>query len=296
MASELTSELASGLTGVERSLIRDALLRDAAANAYALADLQPRYAPHCRWFVQRAAGEVAVALLYVGLEPPIFMATGPPALIASALRQAELPPSLYMSVSAEVFGVLQDYYDFGDDVRPMWRMALDAEYSGPGDVANAPAWPDGRRLVQLRAEDASRLTALYAHGGAFAPDTFDAYQLDDGAFFGVEDASGALLAAGGTHIVDVTGGVAAIGNMYTHPQWRGQGLARTVLAAIVAALRGLCSKRRQQQEEQEEQGLPLIVLNVDQRNHTAAHLYRQYGFRVHCEFLEGIGVRRSRDG
>lgn len=334
------------MTEAELAVIQAALLRDPVFNAYALADLQPRYAPHCRWRVRHgvvqtgnveATGtsaasvtaasvtgdETAVMLFYHGLEPPIFMATGPQALIAQALaEEVELPPALYMSVERAVFDILQTRYDFGDDVRPMLRMVWDAALAGKGpdgvfDKPLVSGTVQGStrtlRLVELTSDDEARLAALYAHGGEFAPDAFDGYQLDDGAFFGIEvadsdgvgtwndvdldtvdnanaqeagsrelaspGAAGELVAAGGTHVVDLVGGVAAIGNMYTHPQWRGRGLARAVLSAIVGAL--------------QRQRLSLIVLNVDRRNIIARRFYENYGFRLHCEFLEGIGVLRD---
>ncbi|MCB0162454.1 MAG: GNAT family N-acetyltransferase, partial [Caldilineaceae bacterium] len=93
------------------------------------------------------------------------------------------------------------------------------------------------------------------------------------------DDDGALLAAGGTHIVNWELGVGAIGNMYTRPDSRGRGYAGVVLAAIVNTLRA--------------GGVDNIVLNVDQRNEPARRIYEKYGFRIHCPYVEGIGVRRD---
>ena len=105
------------------------------------------------------------------------------------------------------------------------------------------------------------LNALYACGGPFAPDAFEGYQLDNGVFFGVEGENGELIAAGGTHIVDWTYGIGAIGNMYTRPDQRGNGYAAAVLQGIVLALR--------------EGDVGNIVLNVDQRNVGAKRFVRE---------------------
>ena len=78
------------------------------------------------------------------------------------------------------------------------------------------------------------MRVLLAHGGPFTPDAFAEYQVKQGVFFGVEDGAGGLAAVGGTHIVDYTSGVAAIGNMYTRPDCRGRGYAGAILGAIVA--------------------------------------------------------------
>jgi predicted GNAT family acetyltransferase len=82
----------------------------------------------------------------------------------------------------------------------------------------------------------------------------------------------------GTHLVAPTWGVAALGNVYVHPAWRGHGYGALVSSAVTAHLlqRGL-----------------LVVLNVDQDNLAAIHLYRQLGYGVHSPFVEGIGQARN---
>jgi ribosomal protein S18 acetylase RimI-like enzyme len=129
----------------------------------------------------------------------------------------------------------------------------------------------------LGPEAADGIAALCAQGGPFTPDAFAPAQLADGVFFGVAAEDGGLLAVGGTHIVDRTSGVAAIGNMYTHPAARGRGHAGAILAALVATLRA--------------EGISTIVLNVDRRNATAIRLYERHGFTVHCFFVEGKARR-----
>ena len=97
-----------------------------------------------------------------------------------------------------------------------------------------------------------------------------------GVFYGVEDERGELAAVGGTHIVDYTARIAAVGNMYTRPDCRGQGYASAVLAAIVTAL--------------QDAGVATIVLNVDQRNTAARRIYERFGFVVHCPYIEGVAT------
>jgi ribosomal protein S18 acetylase RimI-like enzyme len=263
----------------DKAMIRALLMQDPIANAYALADLQPHYAPQCRWTVRYrgndAGSEAAVVLLYMGLEPPIVLASGAVDLVEEALQEVDLPASIYMSVAHPVYALLQKAYDFGEDVRPMWRMAL---HRLP-EMAEIQAVAKPLRVVRLQPDDALRIQTLIAHGGDFTPDAFEPSQLADGTFFGVENAAGDLLAVGGTHVVAPDSSLAAIGNMYTHPQWRQKGLGRAVLQAIVTGLYA--------------QKLDTIVLNVDQRNGAARRLYEQFGFVVHCEYLEGIGILRT---
>jgi len=250
--------------------IRALLNSDPIWAAYALADLQPAFAPYCDWHV--AAGGRGLTLVFTGLSIPTLYAFGPAASVAQALDDIELPARIYATVREEHWPVIERRFDFSADSRPMWRMAM------PVDATVDP--PDDLRLVRLTVADSRRLKALYQRGGPFAPDAFDAYQVENGVFYGVVDEGGSLAAAGGTHIVDWTHGVAAIGNMYTRPDQRRQGHARLVIQALVAALQA--------------GGVDNIVLNVDQRNAGARQLYEEFGFEIYCPYMEGIGVRRDR--
>lgn len=263
--------------------IRRTLDADPVWGVYALADLQPALAGDCTWQLQRTAdGRAGLALLYAGLQPTILFTAGAPELVAECLATwaaaALLPPRAYLSMREEHEAVIQPWYDNRADRRPMLRMAL----TRPSEIAGATAGGPPR-LIRLRPNDAPRIAALYAHGGPFTPDAFGAQQLDAGIFFGIEADPGAdadqpaLIAAGGTHVVDWQAGFAAIGNMYTHPTQRGQGYAGAILAAIVDTLRA--------------GGVHTIVLNVDQRNVGARRLYEKHGFSVHCPYLEGIAQR-----
>jgi ribosomal protein S18 acetylase RimI-like enzyme len=67
--------------------------------------------------------------------------------------------------------------------------------------------------------------------------------------------------------------MAAIGNVYTHPDWRRRGLAQACTASLLSIL---LSK-----------GVATIVLNVGQNNQAALALYERMGFKIHCPFYEG---------
>lgn len=235
---------------------------------YPLADLQPAFAPYCRWGVAEHNEGEGVAMLFTALTPPILFLMGPNQALTAALGQIELPDELYLTVREQHLSLLAPHYDFGDRLHPMWRMVLTSP------AASSPALPGLRRL---HAADSKAIRRLLDHGGAFTPDAFEPYQLDDGVFFGIKDEDGALLAVGGTHIIDRDNHAAAIGNMYTHPAHRGQGYAGVVLGAIVQTLRS--------------QALETIVLNVDQANPAARRLYEKHGFQVSFSYIEGICIR-----
>lgn len=253
----------------DKGIIADLLAVDPVWSAYALADLQPEMAPYCRWLVDTNSATSAVALIFDGLETPALFAEGDPVDLEALLCAADLPSRVYLTVREEHVPVVTRWYDHHDR-RCMWRMVLRGTQD-EGQIAHAP-------LRRLTAADITQVRTLLAHGGPFTPDAFAEYQVKQGVFFGVEDGAGALAAVGGTHIVDYTSGVAAIGNMYTRPDCRGRGYAGAILAAIVAEVRA--------------NGATTIVLNVDQRNTSARRLYEHHGFTVHCPYIEGEATAR----
>jgi GNAT superfamily N-acetyltransferase len=299
----------------QQAEIRRRLEQDRVWAVYALADLQPELAPYCRWFTHADGDAGAVALLFDGLQPPILFAAGDPAALAAALSGADLPAQVYLSVREEHAATLTQWCDH-HDVRHMWRMVLggargegrgatmgEGERGRQGDnltrhsspitgetgrrgddlqspnlqSLNLPIFPDFT-LRRLTGADVLAVKALFAHGGPFTPDAFAAHQVELGVFYGIEDEHGALAAVGGTHIVDYTARLAAIGNMYTRPDCRGRGFARAVLAAIVANLQA--------------DGVATIVLNVDHRNTGARRIYERFGFVVHCPYIEGVATAK----
>jgi predicted GNAT family acetyltransferase len=108
---------------------------------------------------------------------------------------------------------------------------------------------------------------------------FNAQQVKQGVFFGLH-VSKQLVAVAGTHLVSETYGVAAVGNIFTHPNYRGRGYATKATSAVLTEL--------------VERGIEDIVLNVSQDNAPALRVYAKLGFESCCAFYEGTGVARNR--
>ncbi len=251
--------------------LRRILMADPAWATYALADLQPALAADCRWITATAGSSEALALIYSGLEPPILFTMGETDMLAAALVQADLPPVVYASIREQHLPVVARHYDLTGDLHPMWRMVLTAPQAVEENRQSSVT--PGR----LDRTQAGAIQQLLAQGGRFAPDAFSPAQLETGIFFGVWGAGQELLAMGGTHVVDFTAGIAAVGNMYTHPAYRRRGFSTAILRALVSELIRC--------------GVSNIVLNVDQRNSGAQAIYLAHGFTVHTPYLEGKGRR-----
>ena len=83
----------------------------------------------------------------------------------------------------------------------------------------------------------------------------------------------------GTHVVATTENVAAIGNIYTRRNRRGQGLGTCVTSAVTSRLL--------------EMNLRTVVLNVRQCNDVAVRLYERLGFERYCDYYEVPAFRRG---
>ncbi len=238
--------------------VRSILETDRAWCAYALADLEPTYAPSCEWL----AGGRSTVLIYSGLTPPVLFAHGPASEVSALL--ARVPPGDYQyGLQATDHASLQ-YRLHPSSEKRMWRMALK-----PGDFD--PGAAEGAE--RLGAAQLREMLALF-DDHPDRPDAFHERQLQDGAFFGARLA-GELVSVAGTHVIADGPSVAAIGNVFTRPEARGQGLATRVTAASVAELLA--------------RGLRTIVLNVAMDNEPALKCYRRLGFWPYVGYYEGVG-------
>jgi ribosomal protein S18 acetylase RimI-like enzyme len=147
----------------------------------------------------------------------------------------------------------------------MWRMLL-----RPADF---PTEIPGAAMALTRADEAE-IDALFA-GHPDRPDTYDPRQVRDGVFYGVRR-GGRLVSVAGTHVIGPATGVAALGNVFTHPDHRRRGYGRTASAAVTSALL--------------ERRIQTIVLNVTMDNEPALDLYRGLGFMPFCGYYEGVGA------
>lgn len=259
------------------------LQRDPIYAAYAIGDLEPALFAQCTWrLAEDRDGPAALAMFYWGLEPPVLLTMGAAEGVEAIFREAALPDQVYMNAQVAHLPIFQSSYDFGGDrVRPMLRMAVAPQSFQPAGSVRGDAYPFAT-LRRLGPQDLEAVRALYGLGGAHAPDAFSPFQLWDGVFYGVELASElpqslSLVAVAGTHLVAPTWGVAALGNVYTHPGYRGRGFGQAASSAVTGELLG--------------RGL-LVVLNVEKHNSAAIQIYRKLGYRVHGPYYEGIGVRR----
>lgn len=236
-----------------RDAIRRLLDRDRVWALYVLADLDDGLFEQCEWWV---CGE-ALALVFGGISiRPIFV-------MGEGAELCELLGSMpadwgYLNLRLSQWEAVAGVWSYQEEHR-MHRMV-------------AQEWrPRHGEWTVLGPEDENEIRCLYDTGDgggvAFAP-----YQVATGFFRGVRR-GGELVAVGGVHVVSRTESVAGVGNIFTRPDCRGQGLAQVVTSAVVEALRA--------------EGIRTIGLNVESTNAPAIAAYERLGFAARFTYVEG---------
>lgn len=249
------------------SVIRRLLETDRPWSVYALGDLAPRHFSQCTWYGD-SHDPCSLVLLYHAFATPVLFTLGTPDSLMWMLDSIGDRPELSLQVKPEIVPLLQTRYRVLHQ-KFMYRMLLD----------QTPVRPDPQqKAVRVPLSNVEELQRLYADGDATqeAPDFFSPSMLDDGVFFGVWEGQ-ELVAAAGTHLVDHAESVAAIGNVYTRRDRRGQGLGTAVTGAVVAELQA--------------HKIRTIALNVAQTNAAALRTYERLGFVRYFEFCEGTAVK-----
>lgn len=247
---------------------RDKILRiletDRVFGAYAIGDLEPSLFEQCQWVMAEREGSLALALLFGGFDPPALVLFGDAQGLALILGAAMRPTRVYAVFGESHRASLEAHYGLAES-KQMLRMV----WSGAAPLPQPS--PLAFRLGGARLAELQSLYSLYAEAH-FAP-----YQLMQGIFYGVER-DGRLVSVAGTHLVSYTYGVAAIGNVFTHPDYRGCGYARACTAEVLRELTGRAET---------------VVLNVGADNSPALHLYERLGFAPHCGFYEAMAWRKN---
>jgi ribosomal protein S18 acetylase RimI-like enzyme len=225
--------------------------------------------PYTSWFgLSDDGGIKAVALLYAGAELPVLLALGP----AESEHHAELlrsllhllPARFYCHLTPGLEAVLNTAYRLESHGRHL-KMTL----AGPG----SPGTVDTRGAERLQPQDEPDLIAFYAD--CYPGNWFDPRMLASGEYFAIRQ-NGRIASVAGIHVYSKTHRVAALGNIATRVELRGQGLGRAVTAALCQDLLKTTDT---------------IGLNVKADNAPAVRCYQQLGFTKNAEYDEYMAVR-----
>lgn len=248
----------------DRDAIRALLRPRAEYAAYAIGQLEPAHFGLAEWF--RAAGKTGTAIVVHsqgGLGDATFVMGDPDAARAIVAIHPG-PGQTYLTCQVQHLEGLREVYRLGSH-QPMMRMAVTRDTFVPAETT----------AVRLTGVDVRRINALYSSDGGASFYTPD--HIDTGVYRGVV-ADGRLVSIAGTHVVSRFEGVAVVGNVYTHPRYRGRGYATITTSAVTEVLLEYCDT---------------VVLTVDPLNTPAVHAYQRLGYYEVSRLIEATGVRRD---
>lgn len=236
--------------------------------AYALGQLEPGLFERTRWYYAR--GSTGTGLLLHsrgGLGDATFVMGDPDA----AMAMLSIYPgavNTYITCQPQHLDALKSVYRLSNQ-QPMIRMSVKAADFQPANRV---------RTVVLQGIDIRRVNQLYGAEGT--PSYYIPEHIDQGVYRGVV-VDGKLVAIAGTHVVSSTERVAVVGNVFTHPAYRGHGYATAATSAVSEALIGFCDH---------------VVLTVDPTNLPAVRAYQRLGYHEVCQLVEASAIRRDPSG
>lgn len=252
----------------DKRVIEPCLRRSPELHIYSLGDLDDFFWRHTTWFALDEKEPEAVALLYTGFALPTLLGLSErPAGMKELLQSIVhvLPFEFYAHLSPGLERVFEETHDI-DPHGAHHKMAL----LNPAKVQEF----DCSEVIQLERSDLRDLLELYAD--AYPQCWFDERMLETNHYFGVRERE-KLVSVAGVHVFSQQYGVAALGNLATHPSFRGRGYNTLATAR-------LCQSLMLKVEH--------IGLNVKIGNDLAMSLYNRLGFEVIASYGE-FAMRRK---
>lgn len=248
----------------DRDELGDRLEADRYNAAYALAQLDDEAWEEAEFYACRTpTGEAIVCHSRGGLGHATTLA-GPVEGVTAILQLHPGFPNTFAISDPEHVQALESVYTFRHITR-MMRMLVTRETFRPN---GADAQPMLGAHVDL-------LNRLYNAEGD--PTHYRREHIADGCYWGVVDEE-RLVAVAGTHAIGRRHSIGILGNVFTHPRFRGRGHATTATSAVTAALL----------EQVDE-----VVLSVDPQNEPAVRAYRNLGYRHVGDIIEASATRHT---
>jgi ribosomal protein S18 acetylase RimI-like enzyme len=251
----------------EKSSIAKFLTQDALLHLYELGDLDNFFWPYTTWIADQKDAEIqSIILVYTGGGLPVVLALEEKnkanlrSPLSGVAAQPLLPRRFYLHLSPGLANILAaaDYR-----LQPHGRY-LKMALMNPALMADV----DTTGVIQLGTDDQVGLKKMYAE--AYPGNWFDLRMLETGCFFGI-CSKDEIVSAAGIHVFSVQYRAAALGNICTHPDYRGKGYGMKVTARLCQHLSAVVDK---------------IGLNVQAENTAALKIYSRLGFEPVAEYEE----------
>lgn len=262
---------------------------------YEIGDLDDMFYSHSRYFgVKDVSGVLqCVALFYSSggkSEPVLIVHTddscagtgyGNELLYAMMSDSTLLPNRFHSHLSTALIPMLKNMYAPSDQLKH-FRMKFCCE-SNMQTIESI----DTSTAVNLTPAQVDEVECFFAD--SYPGNWFDPRMLHSKQMFGVYDAENSegrvLVAVAGIHVYSKEYNVATLGNIAVRPNYRGRGLARIVIAALL--------KNMLHGSEHVSCEVEYIGLNVEASNIAAIKCYQKLGFEMVSEFCEVMWDRRE---
>ena len=256
----------------DRETIRRLLAPEETYAAYAQAQLAPSLFPRTEWWSAsgptgtRPSGSAGRALVLHsrGGLGPALLTVGDAAALDVLLSLHPGPRTCFASFRPEHLEVVQRHFLLTRK-ELMVRMSVTRETFRPAEG----------EAVRLRGRDIGPINRLYSAEGG--PAAYSSAHIEEGVYYGVIT-EGRLVSIAGTHVDSPAERVAVVGNVFTHPRYRGTGLATIATSAVTQALLERCD---------------LAALTVEVSNAPALAVYAKLGYRQQCTLYETPAVRKD---
>jgi len=247
----------------DKSEIEAFLRKNVCLHIYSIGDLDDFFWQNTLWYALKKGDEIqALALLYTGLPLPTLQGLSEQSsLMRELLRSISpiLPDRFHAHLSPGVGEALKGRCQM-ESCGKHYRMVLNSKRL-PGNV-------DCSQVVRLTGDDLGQMLQLYEE--AYPGNWFDPRMLETRQYFGIK-IENRLVSVAGIHVYSKPYGVAALGNIVTHPDYRGQGLGKAVTARLCRSL---------------SENVDHIGLNVKADNTVAIALYGKLGFEIVAPYYE----------
>lgn len=247
----------------DKAVIHDILIQDAENQIFCMGDLDDFLWSKTSWYVlQNEHMQMrTIALLYHSPGTPTLLLFGEKDMATARTLLSELRPYLPMKMFAhlspglvDVFGVENVIENYGFS----HKMILRKEITAPSD---AP-------IRKLGMDDVDRIKQLLEV--AYPLHWFDPNMVKTGKYFGYFEHE-RLVGVAGVHVYSPQYKVAALGNITTHPDFRGRKIATKLTAALCCDLKKTAD---------------MIGLNVRANNSAAIGCYHSLGFEQTGDYDE----------
>ncbi len=240
------------------------LRRNPWLHLYAIGDLDDFFWQYTTWYGCRQDSQIQhVVLVYTGSAVPTLLALSeePVALMPPFLRSIMhlLPKRVYAHLSHDLLPVFAEQYHVHAQGLH-YKMAL----TQPACLDDI----DTSQVIPLALADLDDLKTLYQV--SYPGNWFDPRMLETGHYFGIRRGK-MLVSVAGVHVYSRRYRVAVLGNVTTHPAFRGQGLSTTVCARLCRELLNTVDH---------------VGLNVKADNVGALATYQRLGFERIAEYEE----------